>query len=443
MLSGLAHDPLLRDLFMPLVLGARLCVPAEEQLRDPRNLIGWLRSEQVTVIHLTPPLARLMISQQDGSPAGYGGDAAILPRLRLIGLAGDQATSTDVAGLRRLAPQARLVNLYGTTETPQAQAFHEIADVRGPAPEPAVLGPAAVPVGRGIDGAQLVILGCDHRPAAVGEIGEVLIRSRYLADGYTDPRLSGEYFGRTPHDADGHRFFRTGDLGRYLADGSVMLAGRIDRQAKIRGFRVEPGEIEAILTGHPLIRQACVTITSDGGDQRLSAYAVPGGPGLSAEDVRAHLRAHLPAHAVPGAVMLLDALPLTPNGKVDAAALPAALPPAPPRPGQQPSSRTERVVAGAWREVLGLPRVELDENFFDVGGDSLAIVAVRARLERVLGVPVQVVDLFRYPTIGSLASYLDGGRKEAVFARAELRAAQRRRRASRRSTRRPSRGEQS
>jgi amino acid adenylation domain-containing protein len=248
LLSGIGHDPALRDIFTPLVTGARLCIPERTWLRDPARLAAWLYDQRVTVTHLTPQLARLLTGVR-GSANGIGP----LTALRLVALAGDQAASTDIGALRRLAPGARIVNFYGTTETPQAHAWYEV--INSPSG-------VNVPVGWGIEGSQLIVLGADGRPAGVGELGEVVIRSRYLASGYTDPELTRRRFQATGHGDGDDRMFRTGDFGRYLPDGAVVLAGRADDQVKVRGFRVELGEVEAILLAHPGVRAVFVTASS-------------------------------------------------------------------------------------------------------------------------------------------------------------------------------------
>lgn len=417
MLSGLGHDPLLRDIFIPLVLGARLCVPEAAVPRDPAQLFAWLRDEQVTVAHLTPQLVRLLAL----APAAKAGHRLAL---RLAALAGDQATAADVAALRALAPGARVVNFYGTTETPQAQAWYEIPRDRlsGSSGDP-------LPVGRGIDGALLLVLGPCGQPAAAGELGEVLIRSRHLAARYFDPELTRLRYGSSPGSDAEDRFFRTGDLGRYRPDGAVVLAGRADGQVKIHGFRVETGEIEAALTAQPGVRQACVIASVTSGQPRLHAYAVPEGPGVRTPDLVAGLRTQLPGHAVPAEITLLPKLPLTPNGKVDHAALPKPAPRLHAPASGALSGPTEHTIAGVWREVLGLPAVGAGDNFFDIGGHSLAAAAVQARLVERLGRHIPVLDLFRYPTIRALGAHLDGQEPDPVFERAAYRAAQRRSRA--------------
>ncbi|WP_436756826.1 amino acid adenylation domain-containing protein [Streptosporangium sp. V21-05] len=412
LLSGLAHDPALRDVFVPLATGARLCVPERELLRDPVRLVAWLREHRVTVLHLTPQLARMLC-----------GTGAALPGVRLVATGGDRLTHADAARLRRLVPAARLVAFYGTTETPQAHAWHEIpAGVRESA-EP-------VPAGRGIEGSELVVVGGHGGRAGVGELGEVVVRSANLATGYLDAGLTRLRF---TGDA-----FATGDLGRLNPDGTVTIAGRRDDQVKIRGFRVELGEVEAALSAHPEVRAAAAVADRDERRETvLHAYAVPRRPGLAAPRLLDHLRAVLPEHAVPAEVIVVPALPLTPNGKVDR----AALRPPVSRPGGEAGSEvsgpTERAVAEVWRAVLGVPRVGAADNFFEIGGHSLAIAAVQARLGSALGRDIPIVDLFRHPTIRALAAHLDGGGPAPGLDRAARRLAVRRDRLKDRS-RKPS-----
>nr|BFE78745.1 hypothetical protein GCM10020093_013460 [Planobispora longispora] len=242
----------------------------------------------------------------------------------------------------------------------------------------------------------------------MGELGEVVIRSR-LAEGYLDERLTEERF---TVEADGETGrYRTGDLGRYDPAGRVVLAGRGDGQVKIRGYRVELGEIEGALLEYPEVRAAAAAAADRPGGPVLRAYAVPAGPGVRAADLRRHLGERLPAHALPADVILLPALPLTPNGKVDRAALPEPAPRPAGTRADEPAGAVERLVAGVWREVLGLPRISAGENFFEIGGHSLATAEVQARLSALLGRAVPIVDLFRFPTVRALAAHLDGAER--------------------------------
>ncbi|MEU4403164.1 amino acid adenylation domain-containing protein [Streptosporangium sp. NPDC023963] len=415
LLSGLAHDPALRDVFVPLATGARLCVPERELLRDPVRLVAWLREHRVTVLHLTPQLARML--------CGTGAAPAVLPEVRLVATGGDRLTHADAARLRRLVPAARLVAFYGTTETPQAHAWYEIPAGLRESAEP-------VPAGRGIEGSELVVVAGHGGRAGVGELGEVVVRSANLATGYLDAGLTRLRF---TGDA-----FATGDLGRLNPDGTVTIAGRRDDQVKIRGFRVELGEVEAALSAHPEVRAAAAVADRDERRETvLHAYAVPRRPGLAAPRLLDHLRAVLPEHAVPAEVIVVPTLPLTPNGKVDRAALrpPASRPGG--EAGGEVSGPTERAVAEVWRAVLGVPRVGAADNFFEIGGHSLAIAAVQARLGSALGREIPIVDLFRHPTIRALAAHLDGGGPTPGLDRAARRLAVRRDRLKDRS-RKPS-----
>jgi amino acid adenylation domain-containing protein len=416
LLGGLGHDPLLRDAFAPLVSGGRVCVPEADRLRDPVRLAAFLAAQRVTVLHLTPALGRLLAT------AG-----TVLPHVRLIVLGGEAPDAAVVADLRRLAPTATLVNGYGATETPQLQAAEVIGEAG-----------AATPVGAGVNGAELHVRTPGGAPAAIGELGEVVIRGRNLARGYTDPAHTARRFRDNEATGDpADRLFATGDLGRFDAAGRVVLAGRRDGQVKIRGFRVELGEVEAALATQPDVAAVAATTRTAGGDTQLYAYAVPRRGGVSPAALRAYLADRLPEYARPTEVVLVPEIPLTGNGKVDRAALPA--------PGARradpdhtaAATPLERQVAAVWCEVLGLPRVSVTANFFDIGGHSLAIVTVQARLREALGVSVDLVDLFRFPHIRGIAAHLAGQQRAPGLDRAERRLAVQRRRGP---THRPDRG---
>jgi AMP-binding enzyme/Phosphopantetheine attachment site/AMP-binding enzyme C-terminal domain len=338
----------------------------------------------------------------------------------------------DAAELRRLAPRARLLNFYGTTETPQAQAVSEIPgpDQR-PGPEAlAARRTTPLPVGAGIDGAQLIVLSGSGQPAAVGELGEVLIRSRYLSRGYAaDPELTARRFAPLPGAGEGG-VFRTGDLGRHGPGGAVTLAGRADDQVKVRGFRVELGEVEAALAAHPDVRSAAVTRLDRDGAPALHGYAVAANRGLTEPELLRHLRSLLPQYAVPAGITFLSELPLTNAGKTDRARLPAPRPEARPVAAESdvPTGRLEREILAIWRDVLGMAHAGSTDNFFEIGGHSMAVIEVQSRLKRSLGRQVAVVDLFRFPTIRSLAGHLAGDEADAHLLAAEQRGRLRRQR---------------
>ncbi len=406
LLSGLAHDPLQRDLFTPLYLGAALVVPDPEDLAVAGRLAAWMARERVTVAHLTPAMGQLLTER----PAG-GGRTGV-PALRRVLLVGDALTRRDVARIRSLAPNVTCVNLYGSTETQRAVAYH-VAEPDGDGPEERHK--QVLPLGRGMRDVQLLVLNRAGVLAGLGEIGEIAVRSPHLAQGYLDDEaLTAEKFRPSPFTEDPRdRIYRTGDLGRHLPDGEVAFAGRADLQVKIRGFRIEPGEIEAALAAQPGVREAVVIVRDEQGEKRLVAYVVAELEGaVRIPELRRALRERLPAHMVPATLVLLPRLPLTPNGKVDRRALPA--PEAPPAAEVRtaPQSELEQRIAAVWCEVLGVERVGVEDNFFDLGGHSLLLVRLHARLQEVLGRELPLLDLFAWPNVRAQAEHL--GRQQAA-----------------------------
>jgi len=411
-LSGLSHDPLLRDLFAPLGLGATLCMPDVDDLGSPARLAGWMARQRITVCHLTP--AREQILAEGGVD---------LPRLRLAFFGGDVLTERDVARLRDMAPAAACVNFYGTTETPQAVSWF---DASGAGDWPG----RRVPIGRGIDDVQLLVLNEADDQAAPGELGEVCVRTPHLSLGYLgDGRLTAERFGIHPWtDGPEDRLYRTGDLGRYRADGAVVLAGRRDGQVQVRGFRVEPAEVETALALHPAVREAAVLLRevsgADGkGRELLTAWLVgeEGASRPAAGELREILRQRLPDPMVPEAFVWLERLPLTPNGKLDRRVLPAPLPTAieAVRADEPPADPVEEWVAELWQELLGLERVGRHDNFFDLGGHSIVATRVVSRLEQDLGVEIPLRSLFETPTVAGLANRIVAVGMTAVSEAAE------------------------
>ncbi|HEX6245601.1 MAG TPA: non-ribosomal peptide synthetase, partial [Polyangiales bacterium] len=397
MLSGLAHDPLLRDVFTPLSLGASLHIPEQSTIFDPDALWSWCQREGISVCHLTPALGEILA-------AGAPEDGA-LPALRRIYWGGDVLRPALVSRISLLAPNARQTSFYGATETPQAMAFFEL--------DPSVPR-APVPLGRGIEGAQLLVMRADGTPCEVNETGEIWISSRYLSQGYlNEPVATAERFVAYPHGSPGHdRCYRTGDRGRLLDDGNVVFAGRADGQLKIRGFRVEPGDVAAALDALPGVRRALVVATSLHEERELAAYVVSE-PGLAVETIRRELSQRLPVYMVPRFIVPMSALPLMPNGKVDLQALPAPGPEHGPAAaqasgGRAPRNARERVLAGLWAESLGVPSVSIDDSFLDLGGDSLTAIRALTRMRR-MGLSEQVArGIFQGRTIAELCEG-DGG----------------------------------
>jgi amino acid adenylation domain-containing protein len=389
-LAGLAHDPLLRDLFAPLWIGATLHVPDPEEMGDPGRLAAWMARERVTVAHLTPAMGQLLAQ----------GAAVGLPDLRRAFFGGDLLIGADLARLAAQAPRAEVVNFYGATETPQAMGWWEAGLKESGLRE---AGPA--PLGRGIDGVQLLVLNPAGNLSGIGELGEIAIRTPYLALGYLgDPAATAERF---TSDREGVRVYRTGDLGRYRPDGAVAFAGRADAQVKIRGFRVETGEIEAALLRHPAVGEAAV-ILGESPDPPLLAFVVLD-PAAEPPDLRFWLRGHLPAYMVPAAVLSLDRLPLTPNRKVDRRALAEiAGELIQPAVAEAPRNPVEETLASLWGELLRTDpaRIGIHQDFFDLGGHSLLAAQLLARIWDRFQAELPLRALFERPTIAGMAELL-------------------------------------
>lgn len=365
MCSGLSHDPLMRDIFTPLSIGAELLIPRQEQLFEPRGLSGWCAAERPTVMHLTPPLGRLLVA---------GAGDLNLP-LRYAFWGGDLLRPDLPRALRAIAPDVVSVNFYGATETPQAAGyFIDDGDATW----------RTLPVGTGSDGFALVVRDAAGAPRAVGEIGEVTVASPYLSQGYVED-------GAIRPSADGG-VYRTGDRGFHLPSGDVMLIGRSDDQIKIRGYRVELAEATALVEASPLVKAAAVLATpaDANGDRQLVAHVVPaddapGGDGF-APALLGDLSGRLPAYMMPQRIRRLDRLPLLPNGKLDRRTLAAddlATPVA--APARTAASDSERQLMQRWSQVLGRPVASTSESFASLSGDSLSFVQAYLALEEVAG----------------------------------------------------------
>jgi amino acid adenylation domain-containing protein len=434
MLSGLAHDPLQRDIFTPLCLGATTCVPTAEGITAPGWLAAWMQQEHISIATLTPPMLRLLTQS---APADIE-----IPSLRWAFIVGDMLTKHDVAALQRLAPSVTCVNLYGTTETQRASGYYIISDERGATHEssaqPWVAQPTkeTIPIGRGLRDAQLLVLNRSQHLAGISELGEICFRSPHLAKGYlADDTLTQERFISNPFtQAPNDRLYRTGDLGRYRPDGTIDYLGRNDYQVKIRGFRIELGEIEAMLRPHPAVQEVVVidreisrgnepssaasqssTKKQEPGvkDKILVAYVVPtqaeaDAPALR-EQLGQFLRARLPNYMMPSAYMLLESLPLLPNRKLDRDALP---PPILTNANEAaangiPRTTTEELLASLWAEVLGLEQVSIHDNFFEIGGHSLLATQLMAHISSTFNVSLPLRALFEAPTIASFVPLLE------------------------------------
>jgi amino acid adenylation domain-containing protein len=401
MLSALSHDPLLRDIFTPLLLGAALCIPDEALFQEPGALARWMRDTRISVSNLTPAMGKLL----NELPPDISLE---LTDLRHAFFVGESLTRHDVSRFKRLAPFTSCINLYGSTETQRALGYYIV-----PADSDTHSRKEILPVGKGIDNVQLLVLNGNHDLAGIGETGEIHFRSPHLAHGYlNDPLLTAQRFVPNPFAVEaGERLYKSGDLGRYLPDGNVEILGRTDRQLKIRGFRVEPAEVQSALKECAGIRE-CVAVPIDDvkNEKQLVAYIVPGtevAPNLNV--LGQQLRTRLPAYMVPSAFVTMKSLPLTPSGKIDYQALPA--------PEQRQSeiesgyretgSPVEEVIAGMLANLLKLEQVGFHDNFFELGGHSLLAMQLLSKVRSSFRVKVALREVFETPTVAGLAKWVE------------------------------------
>ncbi|MBD0319648.1 MAG: LLM class flavin-dependent oxidoreductase, partial [Gemmatimonadetes bacterium] len=365
--------------------------PREEE--EDYTIPAQLRRHGVTHLQCTPSMATMLVAQEEARAA--------MGSLEVVMIGGEAFPTALAAELGGLV-KGRIVNMYGPTETTIWSATHRVRP-----------GAATIPIGRPIANTELYVLDRQLQPVPVGVAGELLIGGAGVVRGYLGrPELTAERFIAHPFRSEG-RLYRTGDLARFRPDGTVEFLGRIDHQIKIRGYRIELGEIESLLNAHPAVREAVVVVREDvPGDKRLVAYLVArAGAEIDAAELREILRAQLPEYMVPAHFVVMAALPLTPNAKVDRKALPApdrAAPAAEAAEYQAPASELERAVAEIWAEVLGVERVGIRDNFFDLGGHSLLTVRVHSRLRATVARNVTITDLFRFPTIQTLVGHLAG-----------------------------------
>ena len=396
LLAPTTFDVSLRDIFAPLVAGGCLAIPGQADRAGIVRLLDWLESAGVTHMHCVPSLFRAMLADlpHRAAPA--------LPSLRCVLLAGEPLFFEDVRRWRDLAGgDAELVNLYGPTETTLAVAACRIGDLDASSCT------GIVPLGRPIDGAELLVLD-GNRPCTPGETGMIHVRTDFPTNGYIGNGATGTGFIPNPVSGDpADRVFPTGDLGRRQADGNIAFVGRQDAQVKVNGVRIEPGDIEAALLAHRAVTHAAVTATGDG---RLAAFVVLDAD-ASAADLREHLLGRLPSNMIPSTIEPLDALPLNAHGKLDRAAL-ARRQPAAPRTGKL-QTETETALADLWRETLGVDEIAPDSSFLELGGDSLKAMQLIGQIYRAFAVEVTMADLLRHPTVGRLAEVVDSARAGA------------------------------
>ena len=382
------------EFFWPIVAGAKLVMARPEGHKDPSYLYQAIQRNRITTMHFVPSMLSVFL-EQDG--------AAACSSLTDVMCSGEALPGLLAQRFQKQLPKTALHNLYGPTET--------TVDVTAWTCPPG-LWQDSIPIGRPIANTQIYILDTCGKPVPVGVVGELYIGGAGVARGYLNrPDLTAERFLADPFSSEADaRMYKTGDLGRWLTDGNIEFLGRNDFQVKIRGFRIELGEIEARLAEYPGVSQAIVIAREDTpGDKRLAAYytlADGANQNIGAEQLRPHLSASLPEYMVPAAFLRIDSLPLTPNGKLDRKALPAPNSSSLLIASRPPSTREERRLAKIWSEVLGVDCVNRDDNFFDLGGHSILLVRLFARINKEFGSNLPITTIFDTPTLSALAKVL-------------------------------------
>jgi pristinamycin I synthase-2 len=411
------------EIWGALFYGGRLAIVPDAATRDPASFLRLLADEKVTVLNQTPS-AFGALDRADGDRAGRDPLA-----LRLVIFGGEALDPRRLAGwYRRRGEQALLVNMYGITETTVHVTYRPMS--------PADTGLSASPIGRAIPDLEIRLLDGDTmQPVATGEVGEIFVGGAGLARGYLNrPELTQARF--VPHPwQEGARLYRSGDLARLNEAGEYEHLGRADQQIKIRGFRIELAEIETALLSHPDISLAAVLLRADtAGHDRLVGYVVCGRAERPSQvELKAHLARSLPEHMIPAAFVFLAGLPLTVNGKLDRAALPQ---PGRARPDSaaaycMPRTALERRITEVVAGLLRIDAIGIDDNFFDLGADSLLMVEMHRRLRDEDAPNLGLIDLYRYPNVRALAGQLsvDRPRVLAGLAKAQERGARFRARA--------------
>jgi L-aminoadipate-semialdehyde dehydrogenase len=452
--------------FTPLFLGASLYVPTADDIGTPGRLAEWMADRQVNITHLTPAMGQLLSAQATRQ----------IPSLQNAFFVGDVLTKRDCTRLQGLAKNVRIINMYGTTETQRAVSYFAIPSVNS---DPTFLSTQKdlIPAGQGMIDVQLLVVNRTDRniPCAVGEMGEIYVRSGGLAEGYLDPQATAEKFvmnwfgegvdrkdtlAENQPEAAKHwlgirdRMYRSGDLGRYLPDGRVECTGRADDQIKIRGFRIELGDIDTHLSRHPLVRENVTLVRRDKDEEKvLVSYFVPvGGDELLGymsgsenedgdegeldlksemikgvkryrkliRDIREYLKKKLPSYSIPAVYFPLHKLPLNPNGKIDKPALPfpdtqlAAAPSA----SSSDLSPTQKTIHDIWLRLLpsAPSSIDVSENFFDMGGHSILATRLIFEVRKAFVVNAPLGLVFDEPTIAGQAAAVDNLRNSELTA---------------------------
>lgn len=431
-LAPVSFDVSLRDIFVPLFTGGSIVLPEDDVTRNPHFLLRYMEAHEITLSHMVPTVFR-MLTREIGRGACH--DRALLPKLQRILIAGEPLYGDDIAKWRSAVKTGvELVNLYGPSETTLAKCYYRIKDDETFQPND------IIPLGRPIADTEVFIVH-NSLPCSGDEAGEIHIKTPYMSLGYYNaPDLTAAAFIVNPLSGDsGDIVYRTGDLGRMAADGTIRFEGRKDNQIKLYGNRIDIGEIEVVLRRHPLVQQAAVAVkTNRFGDMKLIGYIIPEpGSQLTIESLHRLSREHLPLYMCPASYVTIKSLPLTHNNKIDRRGLLEC-------DGgrldtEQPfipaSTGLEEKLCELWCHVLELDSVGVLDNFFDVGGTSVVAVRLIGLIQERLHLHLPIVKFFEHPNIKLMARYLDTNQSDVpVLDRIERRAEKYRMRSLRRTS---------
>jgi amino acid adenylation domain-containing protein len=402
-----SFDAFLRDIFVPLCAGGTICVPpTRDTVLDAAGLVRWIDERHINLIHCVPSLFRSLLNE-DLRPEQFSS-------LKYVLLSGEPLLPADVKKWMELfGERTQLVNLYGPSETTMTKFFYFVSRADKDAP--------FISIGQPMEGAKALVVGENGKACRAGKVGEIYIRTPFRTLGYyKQPELTQQVFVPNPFGSDPEDIvYKTGDLGRVLANGNFEFLGRKDQQVKIRGVRIELKEIENLLRSHPSVKDVAVIDREDApGEKYLCAYVVFGERAADGA-LRDFLASHLPALMIPSAFVEMETLPRTFSGKLDRSALPA-----PDRAGRArtspfvaPRTPTEKTVADIWTQVLGVERIGVDADFFDLGGHSLLITKILSRVNKAFQVELPLRTLFEDTTVAALAARVETARGEARASR--------------------------
>ena len=381
MLSGLSHDPIMRDIFSPICCGASVCIPNDEVLIVPNAINNWLNKNRITIIHQTSSVLKLFSENE-------------IESLRLICLGGERMDSVALKKAKKIAPRSKIINFYGTSETPQVMSYFDATECKAD----------IIPIGKGISGVNVLVVDKNMNIAGIMGVGEIIIKTKYLSDGYISKDTANDAF----IEISGCSAYKTGDIGFYDINGNVVMLSRNDKQVKNRGFRIEVSEIEKELLANDEIKDSKVKIC----DNKLTAFVVSDNGKLDRSKVKKELMDKLPMYMIPDKFIVLKSMPLTPNGKIDENSLDElAKSKTSSNIDISGNSDTLEIVKNSYKEILQLDDLDIDENFFDLGGYSLQLIDLNEKISSLLDEKFELIDLYKYPTVRMFSDYIDSKKK--------------------------------